>query len=148
VSAVQASPTVPTLQSVVPLGAVPDRLRAAVAKTIEPWGYGWADISFAGTALTPLAQHSRLGPASDEVWIFAVTTGELEIGDELQSAGSRGAGVSLSAFSGGVIPVTPFQARVYEYIGRHGGPAPPEPPAPGGSSMTPETERAAPGQRR
>jgi hypothetical protein len=133
------------LQSVVPLGAVPDRLRAAVAKAIEPWGYGWPDISFAGTALTPPAQHSRLGPASDEVWVFAVSTGELEIGDELESAGSRAAGVSLSAFSGGVIPVTPFQARVYEYIGRRGGPAAPQPPEPTGLSRSPDTERAAPG---
>ncbi len=138
----------PILQSVVPLGAVPERLRSAVARTITPWGYVWGDISFAGTALTPPAEHSRLGPASDEVWVFAVTVGALEIGDELDPADSRAAGLSLSAFSGGVIPVTPFQARVYEYLGRHGGPTPSRPPSPTGVPTTPDMQRAAPDRRR
>lgn len=120
----------PILQSVVPLGAVPERLRGGVARAIAPWGYAWADISFAGTALTPLREHSRLGPASDEIWVFAVTVGTLQIGDELDSAGSRAAAVRLSAFSGGVIPVTPFQARVFEYLGGHGGESSPGPPPP------------------
>lgn len=124
----------PVLQAVVPLGAVPERLRGGVARAIAPWGYSWADISFAGTALTPADEHSRLGPASDEVWVFAVTVGTLHIGDQLESAGSRTAGLSLSAFSGGVIPVTPFQARVFEYLGGHGGGPSNEPPPPGGAS--------------
>ena len=123
-------PDSPILQSVVPLGAVPERLRGGVVRTIKAWGYGWSDISFAGTALTPLAEHSKLGPASDEVWVFAVNVGPLEIGDRLESAGGRLTGVSLSAFSGGVIPVTPFQARVYEYLGGKGGSAPPDPRGP------------------
>lgn len=141
------APDAPILQSVVPLGAVPERLRSGVARTIQPWGYTWSDISFAGTALTPLAEHSKLGPASDEVWIFAVTVGTLEIGDQLESAGGRLAGVSLSAFSGGVIPVTPFQARVYEHLGARGGPAPPDPRGPDGLPRTLDTESAAPGPR-
>lgn len=113
------------LQSVVPLGAVPGRLRGAVTRTIKGWGYAWADVGFAGTAQLPPAEHSRLGPGSDEVWVFAVTVGALQIGDELESAGGRVSGLSLSAFSGGVIPVTPFQARVYEHLGPRGGKAPP-----------------------
>ena len=148
VSARDTPPTAAVLQSVVPLGAVPDRLRAAVAKAIAPWGYTWSDISFAGTALTPPHEHSRLGPALDEVWVFAVTAGSLQIGDELESAGSRAAGLSLSAFSGGVIPVTPFQGRVYEYLGGHGGTPPPEPPAPAGVPTTPDAGRAMPDRQR
>ena len=146
--AVGDRPTVPLLQSVVPLGAVPERLRSAVAKTIQPWGYGWGDISFAGTALTPLAEQSKLGPASDEVWVFAVTVGPLEIGDQLESAGGRLAGVSLSAFSGGVIPVTPFQGRVYEYLGGRGGSTAPDPPGPDGVPTAPDMERATRGRQR
>lgn len=142
------APDAPILQSIVPLGAVPERLRSGVGRTVAPWGYGWSDVSFAGTALTPLSQHSRLGPASDEVWIFAVTVGAVEIGDQLESAGGRLAGVSLSAFSGGVIPVTPFQARVYEYLGGRGGADPPGHRGPGGKPTTPDTERAAPGRQR
>lgn len=143
-SARNTPPTAAILQSVVPLGAVPERLRAAVGRTVAPWGYAWSDVSFAGTALTPINEHSRLGPASDEVWVFAITVGSLQIGDELESAGSRAAGLSLSAFSGGVIPVTPFQARVYEYLGGHGGASPPTPPAPAGITVVPDTADAAP----
>lgn len=138
----------PVLQSVVPLGAVPDRLRAAVVRTVQPWGYGWSDISFAGTAALPAAEHRGLSLGPGEIWVFAVTTGPLSLGDQLASEGSRSAGISLSAFSGGVIPVTPFQARVYEYLGGHGGEPPPQPPPPPGRATTPGTERAAPGQRR
>ncbi|MGH2836136.1 MAG: hypothetical protein ACRDLT_05535 [Solirubrobacteraceae bacterium] len=132
------------LQAVVPLGAVPGRLRSAVVEAIKPWGYSWGEVTFAGTAQLPPGQHSRLGPASDEVWVFAVTVGALQIGDELEAAGSRAAGLSLSAFSGGVIPVTPFQGRVYEYLGGHGGNSRPQPPAPEGLPTIPDTERAAP----
>lgn len=141
-------PARPVLQSVVPLGAVPGRLQAAVAKAIEPWGYTWADISFSGTALLPPQEHSRLGPGSDEVWVFAVTVGSLQIGDQLEAAGSRAAGLSLSAFSGGVIPVTPFQARVFEYLGGHGGGSSPAEPSPSGASAAPRTEPAARDQQR
>jgi hypothetical protein len=146
VSAHDKLPTAPVLQSMVPLGAVPERLRSAVARTIAPWGYGWGEVSFAGTARTPPAEHSRLGPASDEIWIFAITVGALEIGDELGSAGSRGAGLSLSAFSGGVIPVTPFQGRVYEYLGRRGGGDAPDPQPPAGPPTSRDRGRAVPGR--
>lgn len=146
-SAEHTPPAAPVLQAVVPLGAVPDRLRSGVSRVIAPWGYSWSDVSFAGTALTPVAEHSRLGPASDEVWVFAVTVGPVEIGDQLESVGGRVAGLSLSAFSGGVIPVTPFQARVYEYLGGRGGETPPDPPPPG-VPTTPGTERAVPDRRR
>lgn len=139
-------PGAPVLQSVVPLGAVPERLRGGVTRAVAAWGYGWGEVSFAGTALTPPAEHSRLGPTSDEIWIFAITVAVLEIGDELESAGGRAAGLSLSAFSGGVIPVTPFQGRVYEYLGRRGGGERSEPPAPDGESMTRDRERAVPGR--
>jgi hypothetical protein len=137
------------LQSVVPLGAVPGRLRSAVAGVLEPWGYGWAEVSFAGTAGQPAAEHRGLSLGPDEIWVFAVTTGSLALGDRLESAGSRAAGISLSAFSGGVIPVTPFQARVYEYLGGNGGGDPLRwPSVPPGLATTPETERAAPDQLR
>jgi hypothetical protein len=136
------------LQSVVPLGAVPGRLRTAVGGVLEPWGYSWGDVSFAGTAALPAAKHRGLSLGPDEIWVFAVTTGSLSLGDQLESAGSRAAGVSLSAFSGGVIPVTPFQARVYEYLGGHGGDSPPQPTEPPGLATPPDRERAAPDQRR
>ncbi len=58
---------------------------------------------------------------SQEIWVFAITAGPLVIGDELESGGGRGVGVSVSAFSGGYIPVTPYQAQVYEVLGRRGG---------------------------
>lgn len=134
---------------------MPGRLRSAVIEAIKPWGYNWGDVSFAGTAQLPPDQHSRLGPDLDEVWVFAVTVGTLQIGDELEAAGSRATGLSLSAFSGGVIPVTPFQARVYEYLGGHGGHRPPGGPSPEGEPATPDTEpttsdteRAVPDRRR
>jgi hypothetical protein len=136
------------LQSVVPLGAVPGRLRSAVGGVLEPWGYSWGEVSFAGTAALPAAEHRGLSLGPDEIWVFAVTTGSLSLGDQLESAGSRAAGVSLSAFSGGVIPVTPFQARVYEYLGGHGGDSRPQPTVPPGLATTPDRERATPDQRR
>jgi hypothetical protein len=142
------------LQSVVPLGAVPGRLRGAVAGVVEPWGYNWGDISFAGTATLPAGEHRGLALGAQEIWVFAVTTGSLGLGDELESAGGRTEGISLSAYSGGVIPVTPFQARVYEYLGRGRGEQPPAPaPPPDGHSergtraTRPGTEPAAPGRR-
>jgi hypothetical protein len=136
------------LQSVVPLGAVPERLRSAVAGVVKPWGYTWPDVSFAGTAVLPRGERRGLSLGPDEVWVFAVTTGALALGDQLESAGSRTAGVSLSAFSGGVIPVTPFQARVYEYLGGRGGEPPAPPSSPPGAARTPDMERAAPDQQR
>jgi hypothetical protein len=136
------------LQSVVPLGAVPERLRSAVAGVVKSWGYTWPDVSFAGTAVLPRGERRGLSLGPDEVWVFAVTTGSLALGDELESAGSRTAGVSLSAFSGGVIPVTPFQARVYEYLAGHGGEPPPAPSSPPGAARTPDMERAAPDRQR
>jgi hypothetical protein len=137
------------LQSVVPLGAVPGRLRTAVAGVLDPWGYSWGDISFTGTAAQSGAEHRGLSLGPDEIWVFAVTAGSLRLGDRLESAGSRAAGISLSAFSGGVIPVTPFQGRVFEYLGGHGGgDQPSSPSVPPGLATTPETERGARDQLR
>jgi hypothetical protein len=132
------------LQSIVPLGAVPGRLRAAVIRVLTDWGYTWEDVSFAGTASLDLDDNRQIRPGSDEIWILAVTAAPLDVGDELESAGGRGAGVSLSAFSGGVIPVTPYQARVYEYLGRRGGGDAPDPPSPSAVPTTPEMEPATP----
>jgi hypothetical protein len=123
----------PTLASIVPLPAVPDRLRSAVAKVLADWSYAWDDVTFAGTA-----ELDR----STEVWVFAISAGPLAVGDELESAGGRGAGVAVSAFSGGVIPVTPYQARVYEYLGRRGGGFAPERESPPQVPTTPDTEPA------
>ena len=120
----------PTLQSIVPLGAVPGRLRTDVSRLLKGWGYSWEDVTFAGTAGVTPAGRWRLAPGGDEIWILAITAGPLAVGDELDSAGGRAAGLSLSAFSGGVIPVTPYQARVYEYLGRRGGSS-----APGGRRL-------------
>jgi hypothetical protein len=120
----------PVLQSIVPLDAVPERLRTAVARAIGKWGYEWSDVSFAGTAMLPAGAHWQL-PGSEDVWVFAITAGPLVLGDELESAGGRGVGVSVSAFSGGVIPVAPYQGQVYEVLGRRGGgPAPNHGPVP------------------
>jgi hypothetical protein len=118
----------PVLQSIVPSSAVPERLRAAVTRAIAKWGYEWDDVTFAGTALLPAGTRWQL-PGSEEVWVFAITVGSLVIGQEVESAGGRGVVVSVSAFSGGVIPVLPYQAQVYEFLGRRGGgPAPPRRP--------------------
>lgn len=135
----------PTLQSIVPLGAVPERLRTDVSRVLTGWGYSWEDVTFSGTAgLAPVGQW-RITPGADEIWILAITAAPLAVGDELDSAGGRTAGVSLSAFSGGVIPVMPYQARVYEYLGRRGGGGwAPESAPP----TTPETEPVAPDQLR
>jgi hypothetical protein len=126
-------PLAPTLTSIVPLSAVPSRLRSAVAKVLAGWSYGWDEITFAGTAELDRGK---------EIWVFAVSAGPLAVGDELDSAGGRGAGVALSAFSGGLIPVTPYQARVYEYLGRRGGGLAPERESPPQVPTTPDTEPA------
>ena len=131
-----ADPSVPKLTSIAPLRAAPDRLRYAVAKVLVQWSYSWDDLTFAGTAEVA---------NGDEIWVFAVSSGPLAVGDELESVGGRVAGVAVSAFSGGVIPVIPYQAQVYEYLGRRGGgdsaserrPAPQIP-------TTPDMEPAAP----
>ena len=141
------APPAPTLQSIVPLGAVPVRLRAAVVRVLRDWGYGWEDVSFAGTAELRAGEHLQLGPAAGEVWVLAITAAPLAVGDELESAGGRGAAVSLSAFSGGVIPVAPYQARVYEYLGPRGGGDAPGPPPPAALPTNPEMEPAAPDQQ-
>lgn len=125
----------PVLQSIVPLGAVPERLSAAISKGIAEWGYLWSDVTFAGTASLPAGAHWQLS-GSDDVWVFAITVGPLVIGDELESAGGRGVGVSVTAFSGGVIPVVPYQAQVYEVLGRRGGGSAPQPRPPRDSPAT------------
>jgi hypothetical protein len=145
---VPARLTAPVLQSIAPLDAVPGRLRTAVAGRLEGWGYTWADVSFAGTVEVPAREHWPLAPGAAEVWVFAIAAARIAVGDELESAGGRTAGVGVSAFSGGVIPVTPYQAWVYEFLGRHGGGAAPERPAPPMVPTTSDMERAAPHRRR
>jgi hypothetical protein len=130
-----ANSQVPILTAIIPLRLVPDRLRAAVRRVVGEWSYSWEDVTFAGTA--ELGHHR-------EVWVFALTAGPLAVGDELDSVGGRAAGVGVSAFTGGVIPVTPYQARVYEYLGRRGGGPVPERPAPPKVPTTPDPEPAAP----
>ena len=103
-----ADPPAAILTSIVPTRAVPDRLRVAVSRVVEDWSYSWDDVTFAGTAELTRGR---------EIWVFAVSAGRLAVGDELESVGGRGAGIGVSAFAGGVIPVTPYQARVYEYLG-------------------------------
>ena len=111
------SPAAPILQSIVPLEAVPDGC-ARPPSRFSRWGYAWEDVNFAGTATLPPGEFWQLAPGAEEIWVFAVNAGPLSVGDELESAGGRAAAVGVSAFSGGVIPVTPYQARVYEYLGR------------------------------
>jgi hypothetical protein len=137
------TPPAPTLQSIVPLGVVPARLRTAVVLVLRDWGFSWEDVSFAGTAGLHAGEHSQLGPIADELWILAITAAPLAVGDELESAGGRRAGVTLSAFSGGVIPVPPYQAHVYEYLGPRGGGDAPGPPSPSAVPTNPEMEPAA-----
>lgn len=130
-----ARASAPFLTSIVPLPAVPGRLRAAVCKVLGEWGYGWEELTLAGTA------ELRTGR---EIWVFAVTASPVSIGDELESAGGRGAGVGVSAYSGGVIPVTPYQAWVYEFLGRRGSGWGREPTHPPAVPTTPDREPEAP----
>ena len=142
------SPSGPILQSIVPLGAIPGRLRVAVVRLLNEWGYGWGDVTFAGTATLPSGGLWQLAPGGNEIWVLAVTAAPLVIGAELESAGGRARDVQVSAFSGGVIPVTPHHARVYEFLGRRGGGREaPEHPEPPGLSTTPDMEPAAPDQQ-
>jgi hypothetical protein len=150
-----ADPPLPILTAIIPLQLVPDRLRAAVRKVVTEWSYSWDDVTFAATA--EFGRHK-------EIWVFALTAGPLAVGDQIDSTSGRAAGVGVSAFTGGVIPVTPYQARVYEYLGRRGGEAATErhpPPATplgvprpadvaggGGSPLISDTEPATPGQPR
>lgn len=137
-----------TLQSIVPLGAVPSRLRGAALGLLNEWGYGWGDVTFAGTATLPSGGLWQMTPGGDEIWVLAVTAAPLVIGAELESAGGRVREVQVSAFSGGVIPVTPHRARVYEFLGRRGGGREaPEHPEPPGDSTTPDREPAAPNRQ-
>lgn len=141
-------PAAPILTSIVPVGALPGRLRAAVFRVLKEWGYSWEDVTFAGTAVLPPGGW-HLAPGSDEAWVLAITAASLTVGDELDSAGGRGAGIGLSAFSGGVIPVapaTPHQALVYEYLGRRGGGLRDEPQPPAAPSTTSDMEPVGPDQ--
>ena len=119
------------------------------------WADALTDLSqfviqiFAGTAMLPAGARLQL-PGSEEVWVLAITAGSLVLGEELESAGGRGAGVSVSAFSGGVIPVVPYQAQVYECLGRRGGGQAPERQPLQGSPTTHDctTEPATPERAR
>ena len=127
------APANPVLESVVPPEAVPERLRLAVTKLIADWDYSWDDVTFAGTVSMPAADRSVFEPMGPELWVFAITAELIDVGDELESPGGRASGVALSAYSGGLIPATPYQARVFERLGRRGGPGKPAPQAPSGS---------------
>jgi hypothetical protein len=119
----------PTLQSIVPLGAVPERVRSLATPVLEKWGYSWADVTFAGTALLPRGKSWQT--ISEETWVVAISAGPIEVGDELESPRGRTAGVAGSSFSRGVIPAIPYQAHVFESLGRRGGgPAPERQPPP------------------
>lgn len=123
-------PPAPVLAALLPPGAVPSHLREAVSRVLHGWGYRWDDLALIGTAtLAP----ARRGVA-EEVWVFALAAGPLAVGDELASGAGRVAGLGVSAFRGGVIPVTPYRAQVYESLHGRGGSdeAPGErPPGPG-----------------
>jgi hypothetical protein len=133
-----ADPPVPILTAIIPLDTVPDRLRAAVRTVVTGWSHSWEDVSFAATA--------RIGRR--EIWVFALSAGPLAVGDEIDSAGGRAAGIGVSAFTGGVIPVEPYQAQIFEYLGRRGGEASPERPSPPRIPTTPDSEPATPSQPR
>jgi hypothetical protein len=130
----------PTLQSIVPLGAVPERVRALAAPVLEKWGYSWADVTFAGTALLPRGKSWQR--ISEETWVVAISAGPIEVGDELESPRGRTEGVAGSSFSRGVIPAIPYQTHVFESLGRRGGGPPPEGQPPPESSWTVETARS------
>jgi len=118
----------PTLKSILPLGAVPVQLRAKVAVVLREWGYTWGEVTFAGTAQLPSWQ--RWHSAGGETWVIAVTAGPVAVGDEITSSQGRVAGVQASGFAGGLIPAIPYQAQVFEVIGRRDGGRPPEPTMP------------------
>ena len=110
-------PPAPVLAALLPPGAVPPSLREAVGRLLHGWGHGWDELALIGTAtLVP----ARRGVA-EEVWVFALAAGPLAVGDELAVSAGRVAGLGVSAFRGGVIPVTPYRAQVYESLGRRGG---------------------------
>ncbi len=109
-------PPAPVLAALLPPGAVPPSLREAVGRLLHGWGHGWDELALIGTAtLVP----ARRGVA-EEVWVFALAAGPLAVGDELASAAGRVAGLAVSGFRGGVIPVTPYRAQVYESLHRRG----------------------------
>ena len=110
-------PQAPTLRSIVSPEAVPTRLRGAVNGVLRRWGYEWSEVTFAGTAMVPADERRQLAPGRQEVWVIAVAAAPLLVGDELVTAGGRVSGVAVSAFSGGVLPATPYEARIYEYLG-------------------------------
>ena len=135
--------TSPILQAIIPLEAVPERLRLAVSRLVGEWGYSWASVTFAGTARV-----SRSGWQADdqEQWVFAISAESIALGDEVVSGSGRAAGLSVGRFASGVIPATPYQAYVYERLGGRGrgrGPAPERQPPPQ-PSTTEDTEPAAP----
>lgn len=79
------------------------------------------------------------------MFAFAITAGPMVIGDELEPPGGRCAGVGVSAFSGGYIPVTSYQAQVYEVLGRRAGGGPgPQRPRPQSPPTTTETQPPTP----
>ncbi len=135
----------PTLKSILPLGTVPVRLRASVSSVLREWGYSWSDVTFAGTAQLPSGL--RWQSAGAETWVIAITTGPIDVGDEIDSAHGRIAGVHASSSAGALMPAIFYQAQVFEVLGRRDGGRPPEPTIPpdgSGLTVTPETAAAAP----
>src|ERR1700761_6215070 len=131
----------PVLQAIIPLEAVPERLRLAVLRLVGEWGSSWADVPFAGTSRVSL---SGWQAGDHEQWVFAITADSVALGDEIVSGSGRAAGLSVGRFASGVIPATPYQAYVYERLGGRGrGPTPGRQPPPQ-PSTTEDTEPAAP----
>jgi len=113
---VRSIPDRPTLRSIVPLGAVPDQLRGAVARDLESRGRAWTEVTFAGTALLPPGHRSRLQTRTEEIWVFALHAEQLDLGDELHAAGGEGFVVSVARLPDGLIPSVGYRALVYDHL--------------------------------
>jgi hypothetical protein len=104
------------LRSIVPLGAVPEGLRAAVSRALAAHGHQWAEVTLAGTALLPIGRRPQLEPRSVETWIFALSVADLRVGDEIHSGGGVGFAVSVPTMPDGFLPSIGYSALVYESL--------------------------------
>ncbi|MGC9222022.1 MAG: hypothetical protein ACP5H2_11860 [Solirubrobacteraceae bacterium] len=93
-----------TLRSIMPVGAVPDRLRRAATRALGAHGRRWEEVTFAGTARLPPGGRIALEPQTDETWILAFHAGPLEVGDEIRATGAAGFMVSVPTMADGLIP--------------------------------------------
>ncbi len=124
------------LLSIVPLGAVPQEVRAAVAPVLKSWGYHWADIALAGTVALPSEGSWH---ADDlEAWVIAVRADAISVGERFEAGDGRLAGVQASGRLVGVMPATPYPVQVFESLRRPaGGDDPQSTPWPSSDSSTP-----------